>query len=93
MDLCICVFIVSAILGERAITNAVEPKRYEARHDLPPVFYVSEVERGRAKIRKWLEVHLPTSVDEYPRREVVLGVEMEYCKHRRRQRHRMKRIR
>jgi hypothetical protein len=35
-----------------------EPRRYEAVHDLPPAFYIREVERARTKIHRWLTVRV-----------------------------------
>lgn len=33
-----------------------EPRRYEAKHYQPPPFYIREVERARANVRRWLSV-------------------------------------
>lgn len=44
---------------EKGVAIKVEPRRYEAVHDLPPAFYIREVERARTKVRQWLSVRTP----------------------------------
>lgn len=44
---------------EKGVAINVEPRRYEAVHDLPPAFYIREVERARTKVRQWLSVRTP----------------------------------
>jgi hypothetical protein len=68
--------------GVKEDGTPIEPKRYESLHNVPPVFYINEVERGRRKILHWLQTHLPEEEAGYNQelRQLVLGVEVEYCK-------------